>query len=189
MHPFRELHRPRGDQAAATWPGVKMLGSRRGRRRRSSSRVATRRSRRGRGGRGGARDRSRSRQGRFSVGGSLPSTTTSQALLEELGLVNEDTPGFEAVENGDGARRAARPARRCPRASRLGSIETCEDYLRGARRRSTTRSGRPRCSEAERREQFGRAAGLAGEPGTPVLRRDSTGRSSGARSRRSATQA
>ncbi len=73
--------------------------------------------------------------------------------LEELGVVNEDTPGFEAVENGMAL--VVPPAGSPPEGIETRLVETWEDYC-AAHDVGHAAFGTPEVSEAERREQFGR---------------------------------
>ena len=140
--------------------------------------------RRRRGGRCGARARARARQGRRSAWWIAPEHDHLAPLLEEHGLVNEDTPGFEAVENAMALVEPPGRARRCPASrSRRSRRSTTTSRRRGSARR---------CSGC--RAAGGRAARCGSrDAGLAELRarssRGSTGGPSEARSPRSATPA
>jgi ribosomal protein S18 acetylase RimI-like enzyme len=75
------------------------------------------------------------------------------AGFEELGVVNQDTPGFEATENGMAL--VSQPAGTPPEGIETRLVETWEDYC-AAHDVGKVAFGTPDVSEEERREQFDR---------------------------------
>ena len=73
--------------------------------------------------------------------------------LEELGVVNEDTPGFEATENAMAL--VSPPAGARPDGIETRLVETWEDYC-GAHDVGRAAFGMPEIPEEERRRQFDR---------------------------------